>query len=156
VGFVATVLGVVFVLWPSLKPEGPAPSRRAAVSNVTLERNVAFGQYLDRVKISRASYGPADLARRGVLVEFDYTIEGYKGKRLPLRWQLLDAQSADQVAQSEDLGITAEATTDRGTWPLWVAVPRGATRRFTINIQIYKSGGDVPLSRARTARFPGT
>ena len=49
IGLAATILGVVFVLWPSLKPEAPPAARSATLSNVTLDRSVAFGQYLDRI-----------------------------------------------------------------------------------------------------------
>jgi hypothetical protein len=156
IGLAATVLGVVFVLWPSLKPEPPPAARSATLSNVTLDRSVAFGQYLDRIKLTRAPYTPATLSRRGAYVEFDYAIAGYKGKRLPLRWQLVDASTADQLAQSEDLGIKAQATTDRGTWFVWVPLPHGHARRFFVQIQLYKQDGRVPLSRVRTARFAGT
>ena len=74
------------------KPEAPPAARSATLSNVTLDRSVAFGQYLDRIKLTRAPYTPATLSRRGAYVEFDYAIAGYKGKRLPLRWQLVDAE----------------------------------------------------------------
>ena len=156
IGLAATILGIVFVLWPSLKPEGPPAARSATLSNVTLDRSVAFGQYLDRIKLTRAPYTPATLSRRGAYVEFDYAIAGYKGKRLPLRWQLVDARTADQLAQSEDLGIKAQATTDRGTWFVWVPLPHGHGRRFFVQIQLYKQDGRVPLSRVRTVRFAGT
>jgi hypothetical protein len=88
-------------------------------------------------------------------VEFDYAIAGYEGKRLPLRWQLVDARTADQVAQSEDIAIKAQAMADRGTWFVWVPLPRGRARRFFVQIQLYKPAGTVPLSRVRTARFAG-
>jgi hypothetical protein len=155
IGLAATIIGVVFVLWPSLKPEGPPTARSATLSNVTLDRSVGFGQYLDRIKLSRAPYTPAVLSRRGAYVEFDFAIEGYKGRRLPLRWQLVDAQTAEQLAQSEDLGIKAQVTADRGTWFAWVPIPHGRKRRFFVQIQLYKHDGRVPLSRVRTARFPG-
>ena len=126
---------------------GPPAARSATLSNVTLDRSVAFGQYLDRIKLTRTPYTPATLSRRGAYVEFDYAIAGYKGKRLPLRWQLVDARTADQLAQSEDLGIKAQATTDRGTWFVWVPLPHGHGRRFFVQIQLYKQDGRVPLSR---------
>jgi hypothetical protein len=155
IGLAGTVIGIVFVLWPSLKPEGPPAARSAMLSNVTLDRSVGFGQYLDRIKLSRAPYTPAVLSRRGAYVEFDYAIQGYKAKRLPLRWQLVDARTAAQLAQSEDLGIEAQATADRGTWFVWVPIPHGRKRRFFVQIQLYKPDGKVPLSRVRTARFAG-
>jgi hypothetical protein len=40
----------------------------------TLDRMVTFGQYLDRIELSRAPFERSRLARRGALVEFDFVI----------------------------------------------------------------------------------
>jgi len=156
VGFVATLLGVIFVLWPSLKPEGPPPAKSATLTNATVDRNLTFGQYLDRIEQSRSSYQPADLRKRGAIVQFDYRIEGYKGKRLPLRWQLVDSRSGDQLAHSRDMRLIAEAGTDRGNWPQWIPIPAGRRpRRVFVQLQLYEPSGRFPLSRLRTPVFRG-
>jgi hypothetical protein len=152
-GFVATLLGVVFLLWPSVKPKGPPPVRAAALSNPTLDRDISFGQYLDRKALSRAPYRPAELRRAGALVSFDFRIEGYDGKRLPLRWQLVDDGTGDQVAQSRDVAISPEASTDQGTWDVWVPIPAGRGRRFYVQLQLYDDRGAVPIGRLRTPTF---
>ena len=88
-------------------------------------------------------------------MSFDFRIEGYMGKRLPLRWQLINAGSGDQVAQSRDVAIIPEAANDKGTWDVWVPVPRGANQRFFVQVQLYNNAGDVPIGRLRTATFAG-
>jgi hypothetical protein len=88
-------------------------------------------------------------------VSFDFRIQGYRGDRLPLRWQLLDIGTGDQVAQSRDVAIVPEADDDEGTWDVWVPVPRDAGRRFFVQVQLYNDRGDVPIARLRTATFAG-
>jgi hypothetical protein len=139
--FVGAFLGVLFLLWPSLAPEGPPATQSATLEKPTLDRMVTFGQYLDRIELSRAPFDRSRLARRGALVEFDFMITGYRGKHLPLRWQLIDAESGNQLDQSSDTFITADATTDRGTWHVWVRSPKRRFRRLFVEIQLYDHSG---------------
>jgi hypothetical protein len=152
-GFIATLLGVVFLLWPSLKPQGAPPTKAAALSNLTLDRDITFAQYLDRKALSREPYQAADLSRRGAFVSFGFTIEGYKDKRLPLRWQLVDEGTGDQITQSRDVAITPDADTDQGNWDVWVPVPRSHARRFYVQLQLYNDRGAVPIGSLRTPIF---
>jgi hypothetical protein len=116
VAFVGMLLGIIFVLWPSLTPHGPPATKSATLQKLTLDRNVTFGQYLDRIEHSQTPFEPNTLARRGALVEFEFIITGYRAKRLPLRWQLIDAETGDQIDCSRDILIAPSATTERGTW----------------------------------------
>jgi hypothetical protein len=150
---IAILLGGLLVLWPAVKPQGAPPKKAAALSKPTLDRNITFGQYLDRKELARGSYQAAQLGRRGAYVTFDFRIEGYKGKRLPLRWQLIDDRTADQLAQSRDVALIPDAENDQGTWDVWVPVPRGEDRRFFIQVQLYNDRGTVPIARLRTATF---
>ena len=81
VGFVATLLGVVFLLVPGLKPDEPPRDKGAALTNATVEW-LTYGQYLDRVDTPPAGLDATALARTGILVEFDFAIDGYKDKPL--------------------------------------------------------------------------
>jgi hypothetical protein len=155
VAFVASLLSVVFVLWPALKPDEPAPARSARLSNVTLEPNLSFGQYLDRIDQSRKPFPRSELEQRVAFAQFDFTIEGYKDKRLPLRWQLFDVRTGDRLAQARDVYITAVANRDSGTWQIYAPLPRGGRRRLQFEIQLYDDRNAVPLSRVRTQQFPG-
>jgi hypothetical protein len=150
----AAVLAVGLLLWLALKQQGnEAPAtRQASFANPTLE-HISFGQYLDRKEIDRASYQPALLRRPGAFVTFDFKIRGYNGKRLPLRWQLIDARKGDQLEQSRDISITPDANSDSGTWDVWVPVPSGADQRLFVQVQLYNDRGVVPIARLRTATF---
>jgi hypothetical protein len=153
VAFIATVLGIVFLLWPSLKPEPPSPTRHVALSDLTLEHPVTFGAYLKRINQQAGGLEPAVLKQRGALAAFDFTIEGYKNRNLPLEWQLVDAGTGDKLDGNRDLSIKPEVTKDSGNWPLWVPLPKGKPRRLFITIQLYEPRGVVALGSLRTRTF---
>jgi hypothetical protein len=152
VGFAATLIGLAFVLWPSLKPDPPPVDKGAKLSRAQVEPRLTFGEYLDRAERSRRPYGPAALAQRGAYVEFDFSVRGYKDKLLPLRWQLLDARSGAQLKHSRDLLVKPEVNTDSGSWNVWIPTPR-RPRRLYVQIQLYNDAGTVPIGRVRTPDF---
>jgi hypothetical protein len=157
-GLVAAAVAAFVVAWPSIKPSDPPATKAARLSHLTLDRDVTFGQYLDRKGFSRDPYQPSTLAQRGAFVAFDFRITGYDGKKLPLRWQLVDARTGDQLDQSKALSITPAANTDQGSWDVWVPLPRGR-RRLYVQVQLYEDAGRVPIGarvpigRLRTERF---
>jgi hypothetical protein len=155
VAFSATATGLVFGLWPALRPEMPPATKGATLSHTTVD-HITFGQYLDRTATSRSGYRRAQLDRQGVLVSFDVDVKGYRTKRLPLQWQLIDARTGDRIARWTDHFLTPEANEDQGRWPIWVAVPRGHTRRFFIEVELLDDRGLVPLGHIRTQRVSGT
>jgi hypothetical protein len=155
VGFAATVIGLIFVLWPPLKPDPPPADRGATLSNAQVEPGMTFGEYLDRIPLSRRPYGPAELAQRGAYVEFDFSVRGYKGKRLPLRSQLIDAHRGVQLSQSAALRVTPRADKDAGNWFVWIPIPHPA-RRMYVQIQLYNDAGTVPIGRVRSPVFSGS
>jgi hypothetical protein len=154
VAFVGSVLGIIFVLWPSLKPEAPSPTRRVALSGLTLERHVTFGAYLRRTHRAPGGLEDAVLNERGALASFDFVVEGYKNRRLPVAWQLIEASSGDVLKENRDTWITPEVTTDSGNWPVWVRLPGGQRRRVFIQVMLYEPRGVIALKTLRTHTFP--
>jgi hypothetical protein len=153
VAFVGSVLAIVFVLWPSLKPEPPSPTRGVSLSGLRLERPVTFGAYLRRVHQPPGGLEEAELARRGALASFDFVIEGYKDRRLPLTWQLIDEDGGNVLEENRDVWIEPEVNRDSGTWPIWVPEPRGGRRLAFIQVELYEPRGVVPLETLRTRTF---
>ena len=157
VGLVSAVLGLVFLLRPQLKPAPPAPPpahTAARLRPVTFDDAVTFGEYLARTDQPAAGLDAATLRRRGVLVTFAFDIFGYKGKRLPLRWHLLDVRSGRQVGEQDAVTITATADRDEGNWPAWIATPRTAGS-YAVVVNLMSPDGRVPLATLTTRRFAG-
>ena len=59
VGLIAGVLGLVFLVFPALRPEPPSRLRRVEVSDIRVRQPVTFGRYLKRFKLPRASSPPS-------------------------------------------------------------------------------------------------
>jgi hypothetical protein len=157
VGVVAMMaMGLILGLLPALEPDESPAAKGAKLSNETLDR-ISFGQYLDRISVSRAGYRAAKLEQPGALVGLHLEVTGYKGKRLPLHWRLIDARTGGQVDRSRDLSYIPEATNDQNSWSIWIPVPSGRDRRFFVEVELLDDRGavPVPLGRVRTARFGG-
>jgi TIR domain len=138
----------------SPKPEPPSPTRRVAMSGLKVERPVTFGAYLRRIHQPRGGLTDAVVNERGALVSFDFVIEGFKGRRLPLVRQLIDARGGDVLGEDRDISLKPEATKDSGNWPIWVPLRRAQHRRVFIQVQLYEPRGIIALKTLRTRTFP--
>jgi hypothetical protein len=147
----ATLIGISFTVWHEL--HATPRTRKAALSRLTLDRNVSFGQYLDRIESPRTPYTAKLLARRGIYLEFDISITGFEGKRLPLRWILLDQRSNNLVNQAEALRIRPRAEDDAGTWFTWVPIPK-SDHTYVVRLQLYDDQIPArPLARLDSKPF---
>jgi hypothetical protein len=151
---VGAILGVVFVLVPSLKPDPPPALKRATIGDLTVERPITYEQYLERTDLPGGDYSPSYLKRPGVFVQFEVSIDGYQGVALPLRWSLYDAVGGGQVSESKSTTLTAEAPSDSAAWHIWAPLPR-TKGSFFLLVQLFDPNQVVPLDRAQTAPFPG-
>jgi hypothetical protein len=154
VAFVASVLGIIFLLWPSLKPEAPSPTRRVVLTELKLERPVTFGAYLTRIHQPAGGLADAVLNERGALASFDFVIEGYKDRPMPLVWQLIEARRGNVLDENRDIVLKPEVTKDSGHWPIWVPLPRGERRRVFIQVELYEPRAVIALKTLRTRTFP--
>jgi hypothetical protein len=154
VGFVGSLLAIIFLLWPSLKPEAPSPTRHVALSGLKLERPVTFGAYLKRIRQPPGGLEDAVLNERGALVSFDFVIEGYKNRPLPLTWQLIDARDGTVVDENPDIRLEPEVTKDSGTWRTWVPLSKRKRRRVFVLIELFQPRGVIALKTLRTRTFP--
>jgi hypothetical protein len=154
VGLIAGLLSLVFIARPGCQPQAPADFTSAAITDVRVERGVSFGQYLDRIDVSRGSLSDMYLGRRGALIQFHYAIRGFKGKSLPLQTELIDDNSHDRVGEPEaGVQIHTSTNADERDWYAWTSVP--AHGRYHAVVTIYEPGGRVPLRAFSTDQFTG-
>lgn len=154
VTFVGGLLAIIFLLWPALQPEAPSRTRRVALSGLKLERPVTFGAYLKRIHQPPGGLEGAVLNERGALASFDFVIEGYKNRALPLTWQLIDADGGKVLNENRDIRLKPEVTKDSGTWRTWVPLPKRARRRVFILVELFEPRGVIALKTLRTRTFP--
>lgn len=164
VALIASVVGLLFVFKPGWKPEPPPDVGTLKIVESNVRQPVTFGRYLERVRVPPLDVTKAFRQRRGLLIEFDYEAEGFRGKRLPIQWELVDAKTNDRVVvDDEDQGgndavaITPSTNHEAAKWFVWVPAPE-AGRRYYVTVTIYqprKGDVDVPLADFDTAEFNG-
>ena len=139
----ATLLGVVFLLVPRLKPAEPPPPPSvlgATVSNVALEERV------------QPQDGPAYF-----VVSYDVEFVGFKGKESKLEWAGFDARTLQRVALAAPPGpgnpvaAKAEAPNDRVSVQIRLLVPREGGCIF-VRVYAYDAD-DARLDFADTPPF---
>ena len=164
VALIASVVGLLFVFKPGWKPEPPPDVGTLKIVDSSVRQPVTFGRYLERVHLPPMGITKAFRQRRGLLIEFDYEAAGFRGKRLPIQWELVDAKTNDRVGVDSDEGgngavaIKPSTNMEAAKWFVWVPAPK-AGRQYYVTVTIYqprKGDVDVPLADFDTAEFSGT
>lgn len=158
VALIASVVGLLFVFKPGWKPEPPPDVGTLKIVDSSVRQPVTFGRYLERVRLPPMDMTKAFLQRRGLLIEFDYEAEGFRGKRLPIQWELVDAKTNDRVVGDDAVAITPSTNHEAAKWFVWLSAP-SAGRRYYVTVTIYqprKGDVEVPLADFDTAEFDGT
>jgi len=157
VGLIAGIVSLVFVFFPGCRPQASPDTGKIEVSDILVRQPVTFGRYLKRLKLPPGTLSEEQLGRRGILIEFHLQIEGFKGKELPLRWELNDNDTNEPV--DEDQAVTIEPSTNNEgrTWFVWAPAPE-TTREYYVTVTIYqppKGDVDVPLKTFDSPKFTG-
>ena len=156
-GAVATILGLVFLLWPDAQPKGTPDDASASFERLSVEV-LTRRQSLDRLGLPTTGFTPQQLAERGGFVSFDLAVSGYGGSRLPVRWLALN--SGGDTVSSEDKRTQLRPDRDNQTLThrFWAPVtPQGGP--FRVVVEIYPPGaepgdpGRLPLRTAETEPF---
>jgi hypothetical protein len=154
VALASGVVGLVFVLRPGLKPKPPPAHTAVHLSRVSFDRGVTFAQYLARADQPAGGLDRQSLRRRGALLTLHFDIIGYEGKRLPLRWHLLELRGGRQLGEQRAITITGTSAEDEGDWPVWVPAPP-RPGRYAIDVELLNPQGTVPLATLRSPSFAG-
>ena len=124
-GSVSSVLGVVFLLAPELKPE---PRARVAgeLQILQVDRDIAWGEYLDRTEQNAGPCDPPDARNRlGQVIYVRLETTGFRRRRTQLRWSVFRG-GRSRVANPyyrNKVAFDNEATVDRAVYAAWVPLP---------------------------------
>jgi hypothetical protein len=178
VALASGALGLVFDLWPGLRPD-PRSSHVGALSVFAVERGAKVADWLgqlptDERAAERRYYlrtyfsgiGPATpagvhtaLASKGELFYVQVHIEGFKRETVALRWSMYSAVSQKRLTPSTITGDTAggvvvgASPSDTSIVPVWgpqVPVAGPVFARFEL-----LDAHDNILAVADSPRFPG-
>lgn len=144
--------GFVFLLVPQLKPEPPPAKRSVTIELLSFAPGVSFREYLLRTNLPTGLYTPRKLAERVALVQFRYQSVGYRGEALPIRSELFDADSRDQVHELEAISLAIDVNDESGVWHAYAPLPARRGRYFLL-VQLMDPRGAVPLDRLETETF---
>ena len=146
---VATLLGVAFTLRPSLKPDEPAPVKGATLTDPSADEIITRRQYFQRAQLPARGFTSGELTTRGIFVTFRISIEGFKGQKLPLRWELINSVTGDEVGQAASTIFKPLAARDSASWQEWIPLPLNG-RKYVVFVRVYEPTGTVPLAAKRS------
>ena len=153
VGLAGGLISLLVFFRPGCQPQ-PAPDvSTGQISKAVVERGVTFGYYLDRASAPAGTLSRAQLRQRGVLVVFHYTVQGFKGKGLPLRSQLHDS-IGDRIGPPQASVVKPGTNSDSFDAYVWVQ-PRGLKRRYFVVATLLQPNGRVAVDSFRTSDFRG-
>lgn len=156
VGLLSATVGLLFVLVPGIRPgggEGPA-DQTASVGSLVLNRHTTRGQYLDYSDQSRLGFTREQLAVVGASVFARVRIVGYRGTRLTLERQIVNARTGDVVGQARDFSVTPTATSVTHRWFDWVPL-RPGRGGYVMVIKVLDQAGTSAIACGESPLFGG-
>lgn len=128
VGLISGTVGLVFLLFPQIKPERqqPTPDQTASVTGVVLNPRTTRGQFLDYSDQSKLGFTKEQLAELGASAFARVQIVGYRGRPLTLERQLVDARTGDVIGEARDFQVTPPAESVTHRWWDWTPLRKGA------------------------------
>lgn len=167
--FVAVVSGIVtlvFIFKPDWRPLQSADVGKLTIMENSIRvRPASLARFYSRVHLRPQSETAAFLRQRGMLIEFSFEATGFRGKTLPIRRELIDAETNDVVPERDtnpaysdvSIGITPATNNDARKWFVWSPVPK-TRKRYYVTVSVYqprKGDVDVPLADFDTPTFRG-
>ena len=168
VGLASAILTTLFVILPNLKP---STANLVAISNVVVEPNVTFDQYLQHpstvIALRARGMDIDDIRRRsqalqgdgGVAVDFQFEVRGYGGTTLQTRWTLFDGDTGERLGESEQLDplpltfVAQKKEADIGTWEVWVRTFDQGRKSCFVRIEMYDVTAGTRLTYQDSNKF---
>jgi hypothetical protein len=156
IGVASSVTALVFAFAPDLKPSGDPWQQSAALSDLRVDADATFAQYLARLDQPASGYSERQLRRAGALLDFRVRIEGFKSRTLLLKWELFDDDSGNQLAESKAIRITPTNEANEATWQFWVPLPQDGGRYFAVvELLEHKQSHYLKLASLETRKLGG-
>jgi len=154
VGLISGIVTLIFVFRPGWKPTH-VDVGTATITDVTVLQPVTYGRYLQKQELPAGTMSHEQLVKPGVMVSFHYELDGFRGKKLPLRWELNAAATNKLIDQDQALTIIPSTNAEGRDWFVWVPAPK-ARRTYYITVTIYQPQKQlVPLKHFDTKPFRG-
>ena len=140
---VATILGILTFLFPSLQRQPPPSETWADLSDLKAGPSVSLEEYIQRPGVptsarrdAETSVAEEDRKKVGRVVYFDLEAKGYQGEPIRIVWSLSEADTGKLIG-----GLTAQKA-----WPNSLIEPKSQSRKLALETW-------VPLPRERKGPF---
>ncbi len=165
---IATLVGLLFLFVPSLQPIARHCGETASgdISQIRVEQGT-FADYLSlsdrrpREKVPGVGWVPyrkSDLRRRGNILLYKATIEGFRHKPVELRWSLLTAKDDALIGKPvSTLTYTSpRCSLDQIGSPVWIPASKSTrNEKLYAEILLYDASDDLARKRlVESARSP--
>jgi len=157
VGLAGSVLGVLFVLFPQLKPQRTTPpaEQSASVTGMVVNPRRTHGQFLDDSDQSKLGFTKTQLAQLGAEAFARVQIIGYRGHKLILERQVINARTGNLVGQTRDFTVTPPADTVNHRWWDWTPLRPGKGAYITV-IKVLDDQQHAAIACGQTPPFGGS
>jgi hypothetical protein len=166
VALIGGVITIVLIFKPDWRPLQSADVGKLTIDKSSIRaRPAPLRRFYSRIQLRPQGETAAFLAQRGMLIEFSFEANGFRGKTLPIRRELIDAETNDVVPErgtnpaysDQSIGITPETNNDARKWFVWSPVPK-TRKSYYVTVSIYqprKGDVEVPLQDFDTPTFRG-
>jgi hypothetical protein len=156
VGLISGVLGLVFLLFPGLRPDvgRPTPEQKAEVKGLVVTPQTTRGQFLDYSDQSKLGFTKEQLAVVGTSAFASVHLVGYTGKTLTLERQLVDTRTGDVVGQARDFRVKPSAEDVTHRWWDW-APQRPGRGSYILVIKVLDEKQHSAIACGQSAPFAG-
>jgi hypothetical protein len=161
------VTGLVFDLWPSLRPD-PRTQLGSEAAVVAIDRYVTRDEYLRRRFPGAAAYRRArrreveraqgQVGGMGIAGELAYvsvTVHGFKGRRVNVSYSIYDARrQVRRTPAHTEARWTGDAPNDQFMDEIWLEPVFGGRERYFVRVEVRGPNG-VLLTLADSRPFAG-
>jgi hypothetical protein len=165
VALIGGILSLLFIFKPGWKPQPPPDVGTVKISDVKVTTPVTFRRFHQKLRLPVGTQSKEYLARRGVLIEFDYEAMGFRNRRIGIHWELIDARTNEPVLSdvSDDknaqkaVDITPTTNNEVRKWFVWVPTPNDR-KTYYVAVALYQPRQgevEVPLDDFNTDKFAG-
>lgn len=156
IGVLSGAAGLIVLFVPEVTRERsePTPDQSASITGVVLNPRTTRGQYLDYSDQSKEGFTPQQLKALGASAFARVQIVGYRGKKLTLARQLVDARTGDVVGQARDFQVTPPAERVTHRWWDWVPL-RPGRGSYVMAIKVLDEEQASAIACGQTELFGG-
>jgi hypothetical protein len=154
-GLVSGTVGLLFLLVPGIRPgQGSATvDRSVQIGGMVVNKHTTQGQFLDYSDQSKLGFTKQQLAVPGASVFARIQFVGFRGKKLMIERQVVDA-TGNVVGEARDFTVTPSVEREAHRWWDWTPL-RPGVGSYVMVIKILDESGTSAIACGESGIFGG-